>query len=271
MSLHKDSKVRLGCHDFLNALPLIHPLLDNRIGHNFDLILDSPGRIAELMREGKLDIAMIPSIEYLRHDHYLLFPELAIASLGKVDSVLLFSQRPISELRKIAVDSRSRTSVAMLKIIFAERYGCEPQLIPMQADPCQMLQAAEAALIIGDQALMLQPPTPLVYDLGEEWFCLTRRPFVHAVMVLWPERQLREELRLLKTAQNMGLSSLTSIAEEGARRTGLDYQVCLRYLREKIIYSIGPAELEGLRHFAKLAAKYGLIDHPEVSIRLFGQ
>lgn len=269
MSSVNNLPVNFGCHSFLNAQPLIYPLLKGYLPHNFNLILDSPSNISELLREKKLDLGMIPSIEYFRAENYLLVPELGISSLGKVDSVLLFSQKPLPELNKIAVDTSSRTSVAMLKIIFWEQYSREPRLVPMLAETHKMLEEAEAALIIGDRALTVNHNTPYVYDLGEEWYCLTGKPFVHALMALWPGKDLSNELRVLKEAQILGLSILPDIAQEGATKLDLDYRLCLDYLQNKIRYELGPAELEGLRYFATLAQKYQLIPNRDITLRFF--
>jgi chorismate dehydratase len=269
MSSMKDLPVSFGCHSFLNAQPLLYPLLNHYLSHNLNLVLDSPGMISQLLREKKLDLAIIPSIEYFRSRDYLLVPDLAIASLGKVDSVLLFSKKPWAALTRVAVDNSSRTSVAMLRIIFREQYHIDPLLIPMVAEISQMLQEAEAGLIIGDRALGAKPLTPYVYDLGEEWYKLTGKPFVHAVMALWPGRDLSNELRILREAQNLGLSLLPEIARAGAKYLGLDYQICLNYLQHKINYELGTAELEGLKYFADLAKKHDLIPYQDIYLRLY--
>jgi chorismate dehydratase len=261
--------INFGCHSFLNAKPLIYPLIKGYMAHEFNLILDSPSKISELLRESDLDIGMIPSIEFFRSENYLLVPDFGISSMGKVDSVLLFSQKTLPELSKIAVDTNSRTSIVMLKIIFRERHYRDPVLIPMQADLHNMLQEAEAGLIIGDRALMTNHNTPYVYDLGEEWYLLTGKPFVHALMAVWPGKDLDSELGILKKAQNLGLSRLPEIAQEGAVNLGLDYEVCLDYLQNKIRYELGPAELEGLTCFATLAKEYNLIPKRDITLRYF--
>lgn len=265
----KNLPVSFGCHSFLNAQPLIYPLIKGYLTHNFNIILDIPSKISELLREKKIDLGMIPSIEYFRAENYLLVPELGISSLGKVDSVLLFSQKPLPEVNKIAVDTSSRTSVVMLKIIFRERYHREPILVPMLADVHKMLQEADAGLIIGDRALTVNHNTPYVYDLGEEWYRLTGKPFVHALMAVWPGRDLGSEIKLLKESQSLGISLLSEIAQEGAVTLGLDYGVCLDYLQNKIRYDYGPDQLEGLRCFAELAKEYRLIPDQDIALRFF--
>ena len=269
MNSVKNLPVSFGCHSFLNAQPLIYPLIKGYLAHKFNLVLDSPSEISVLLRGKKLDLAMIPSIEYFRAENYLLVPDLGITSLGKVDSVLLFSQKPLPEMKTIAVDTSSRTSVVMLKIIFQEQYHREPILVPMSANLDNMLQEAEAGLIIGDRALTVNHNTPYVYDLGEEWYLLTGKPFVHALMAVWPGRDLSSELRLLKEAQSLGLSLLPEVAREGSANLGLDYGVCLDYLQNKIRYELGPAELDGLTYFATLAKEYNLIPNLDITLRFF--
>lgn len=257
MMTDEKPRVSFGCHDFLNSKPLLAPLLKGEIPYPFRLVLGTPARIAEQLRAGEIQLGVIPAIEYARGEGYLLVPEVAIASRGAVKTVAIFSRKPLSEIRSIAVDQRSRTSVAMLQILFRERYGREPALLPRRPALEEMLTQADGALIIGD--LTEGGADIEVYDLGEAWYRLTGRPFVHAFLALDSRWELKEEVEILKESQRRGLAQLPAIAEEEARVRGLSYEVCLDYLQHRIRYQLGPEEIEGLRHFYRLAWKHRLV------------
>lgn len=250
----------------MNSKPLLAPLLKGEIPYSFRLVLDSPAKIAEQLRAGEIQLGVIPAIEYARGEGYLLVPEVAIASRGAVKTVAIFSRKPLSEIRSIAVDQRSRTSVAMLQILFRERYGREPALLPRRPALEEMLSQADGALIIGD--LTEGGEEVEVYDLGKEWYRLTGKPFVHAVLAVDPRWELKEEVEILKESQRRGLARLPAIAEEEARGRRLDYEVCLDYLQHRIRYQLGTEEIEGLRYFYQLAWKHGLISQ-EASLHFF--
>src|SRR4029077_13848723 len=107
-----------------------------------------------LLHEHAIDLGMLPSIEFLRgHEPYRIVPELGITSEGPVASVALFCRTPLSAVRTIAADISSRTSNVLLRILCVERFGLDPEFVPMAPDPVAMLKRCDAALIIGDPAL----------------------------------------------------------------------------------------------------------------------
>src|SRR4029079_4614165 len=115
---------------------------------------DVPSECARLLHEGAIDVGLIPSIEYLRGGVYRIAPDLAIASRGPVDSVAIYTTRPIADVRSIALDTSSRTSVALVRVLCAHVFHIEPILQAQRADLPAMLAEADAALIIGDNALV---------------------------------------------------------------------------------------------------------------------
>jgi chorismate dehydratase len=258
--------IRLGIHDFINAQPLVLPLKMDAGRLNLDLVLDNPARLAAKLKEGELDIAMVPSIEYLKNaDAYRLIPEVCIASRGPVGSVLLVSKKPLDEVRTLAMDNRSRTSVALLNILFNRRLSPSVLKGGANPDPERMLQQNDAILIIGDQAFLLEEghPNLTVYDLSEEWFRLTGKSFVHAVMAVRPEARLSTELiQFLKGAADMGRNMLDAITLlPCVKDVGLSPEACKDYLTNRILYHLGEQELDGLMHFREACQKGHLLDH----------
>jgi chorismate dehydratase len=154
------TRVRVGAVSYLNARPCVVGL-DRQ--PRFDLRFDLPARCAALLHEGSIDLGLVPSIEYLRGpagaDAYRIVPDVAIASFGPVASVALYTTRPISEVRSIALDTSSRTSVSLTRVLCARAWRIDPTFEPIGPDLPAMLERCDAALIIGDVALFLDPQT----------------------------------------------------------------------------------------------------------------
>lgn len=252
------NQIQLGAVGYLNARPLVHGL-DQR-GDLFSLRFDPPSRCADLLHQQQIDVGMIPAIEYCRGPEYRIVPGMAIASARTVASVALFSRKPVGEVRTIAADTSSRTSNVLLRILCTERFGIAPAFRPMPPDPDAMLAACDAALIIGDPALFLDPAASGVekIDLGEQWTDLTGLPFVWAFWAGRPGSVPPEAVRALREARDAGVADADAIATDycGPERAALGRL----YLRDNIQYVLGDGEIAGLRKYYELAARRGLID-----------
>lgn len=182
------TRPRLGHIQFLNCLPLYYGLVKSG-DHLLDveLVKAAPRQLAADILDGALDIAPIPAIEYARHaDELVLLPEIAISSNGEVQSILLVSTRPAAELSgaTVALTDTSRTSQVLARVLLERRWGTSPTYVEMPPDLPAMLREADAALLIGDEALRAywdRPEGLHVYDLGAEWTTWTGLPMVYAV------------------------------------------------------------------------------------------
>src|ERR1051325_10667348 len=145
--------IRLGAVGYLNARPRVHGLDRSP---QFALRYDVPSECARLLHEGAIDVGLIPSIEYLRGGPYRIVPDLAIASRGPVASVAIYTTRPMRDVRSIALDTSSRTSVALVSVLCARLFNIQPALERRGPDLEDMLEHCDAALIIGDNALLLE-------------------------------------------------------------------------------------------------------------------
>lgn len=251
------TRARLGAVHYLNVRPLIYRLHEDPL---FDLRFDAPSRCATLLAEGAIDLGTIPSIEYARADDYRIVPGLSISSLGEVASVALFSRVPVERVRTIAADTSSRTSVALLQILCARRFGIRPDLRPMAPDPERMLAACDAALIIGDPALFLDQDAMgvLKVDLGAEWLALTGQPFVWAMWVGRPGAANAALIRRLQRARDEGLAHTDEIAADYSRGDGRRVAIGTRYLRDNMRYGLGGSEQAALATYYREAAALGL-------------
>jgi chorismate dehydratase len=263
-----EKKLRFGFHDFINAQPLLVPLKEKQHQLGVTIVTGSPASLAEQLRVGELDLAMIPSIEYLKDaEQYRLLPGIAVASRGPVDTVLLASHLPLAEVQSIALDARSRTSAALLQILFGEVFPWNVFMKTADPDPKAMLKDHDAALIIGDPAFHLRSMFPDLqfYDLSEQWFEQTEKTFVHAVVAVRQETQLDQEfLVTVQEAKTEGLSRLESIAQTISKQSGIAFETCHNYLSKKIIYDLGKEEMIGLQHFRDVCFDKGLIDKKEM-------
>jgi len=263
-----EKNLRFGFHDFINAQPLLVPLKEKEQQLGVSIVTGSPASLAEQLRAGELDLAMIPSIEYLKNsEQYRLLPGIAVASRGPVDTVLLASHLPLEEVQSIALDVRSRTSAALLQVLFGEVLPRNVFVETADPDPVKMLKDHDAALIIGDPAFRVRSMFPdlQVYDLSEQWFEQTRKTFVHAVVAVREGTQLDQEFLVkVQEVKAEGQSRLESIARTTAKQSGIDFETCYDYLSKKIIYNLGKEEMIGLQHFRDVCFKRGVLDKSEM-------
>ena len=252
--------IRLGAVDYLNARPLVHGL--EQRPDLFALRFDPPSRCAVLLHEGSIDVGMIPVIEYCRGPEYRIVPGMAIVSARTVASVALFTKVPVERIRTIAADTSSRTSNALLRILCAERFHIQPEFTPMAPDPDAMLAEHDAALIIGDPALYLDPGAKGVekVDLGEQWTDMTGLPFVWAFWAGRPGVVTPEAVAALRQARDAGVAASDEIAASYCEPDRAELGRV--YLRDNIQYGLGEPQVQGIRAYFALAARHRLIDAP---------
>jgi chorismate dehydratase len=231
-----------------------------RFAPQAELILDIPARLADRLAAADLDVALIPVVEYFRAGTYTIVPGISIASRGPVLSVTLFSRVPWREVRSVALDEGSRTSVALTRILLEKRHGIRPRLEQLPLGVAADDMSTDAVLLIGDRAMKAcLPGFPHSYDLGQEWHEWTGLPFVYAVWAVRDGVDLRGVDTALRSCRDHGLAQVGPIAEREAANLGLDAGFCRRYLGNILSFDLGPREIAGLRHFAALAGGLGLI------------
>jgi len=249
--------IRIGAVNYLNSKPLIFDL--EKLAPEAELTLDVPSRLADLLQEGSLDVALIPVIEYFRAGTYTIVRDLAIVSRGPVLSVTLFSRVPWSEIRSVALDAGSRTSAALTQIVLRHRYKMRPEILPLLLDQRVEDVYADAVLLIGDRAMRACLPGYVhAFDLGQEWFDWTGLPFVYAVWAVREGVDLGPVESALHEAKRRGMAQCGRIACQEAPKLSLDAGFCRRYLSNIIHFDLGTKEQAGLQHFYALACELGL-------------
>jgi chorismate dehydratase len=239
---------------YLNAEPLVFGLQEEK---RFRLERDLPSRVAQSLHRGESDLGMIPSIEYA-FGEYAIVPGVAIGSRGPVRSVNLYHRVPLPEVKRVALDASSRTSIALTKVLLHETLGFSPDYVERPPDLGRMLAEADAALMIGDPALYCETDVQHL-DLGEEWGRRTGLPFVYAFWAGPLGRLERDDVKRLQRAMQEGLSALDRIAAAyDGPGTGREQQNS-SYLRSNIVYGLGEAEVRGLAEFYQRAFALSLI------------
>ncbi len=271
------TRPRLGHIQFLNCLPLYYGLVKNDVLLDVDLVKAAPRDLATMLLEGELDIAPIPSIEYARHaEEFVLLPDIAISSDGEVQSILLLTKDPVEGLdaKVVALTNTSRTSQVLARVLLAQHWDVSPTYVEMPPDLAGMMREADAALLIGDDALRAywQPTDLIKYDLGAEWTTWTGLPMVYAVWAVRREfaETRPEAVQGVSDALNDSLSycrsHLDAISEYAARWESFPAESFRSYF-DALQFRFEPRYREGLRRYLNEAVAVGELDSvPEIRV-----
>lgn len=239
---------------FLNTVPLVYGMAHGPQHDAVDLQFAVPSECARRVESGAADVGLVPVIEM---DRQALtgVPAIGIACHGPVRSILLVSKTPFGQIRTLAGDSNSRTSIELARIVLARRYGAEPVVAPMAPDLDSMLAQSDAALLIGDSALAVDPVELGLasLDLGAEWCEMTGLPFVFAMWAGPAKRVTAELAPVLEASCSYGLSRMERIIEEESSRRPLPRRLIERYLTGNIVYRLGERERAGMELYLRYA------------------
>jgi len=264
MPLERRSLVRIGAVGYLNARPLTWAL--DRDPGRWAIRYDLPAVCAGLLQAGEVDLGLTPSIEYLYDPLYRFVPGIGIGSRGAVTSVAIFTTRPMADVKTIALDTSSRTSVALTRVLCHDWFKIAPAFVPQGPSLEAMTAAHDAALLIGDPALEADAAALGLtkVDLGEAWLAMTGRPFVYAAWTGRAGAVGADDVRALQAARDEGLANITTIAAEYAPDDPPRAAKAAIYLRDNVRYRLGPDEVAGLQLFLDRAAALGLAPRRKV-------
>lgn len=273
--------LRISAISFLNTAPLMWDFEHEpttELTNNFEISYTVPSACASALANGTADIGIIPVFTYAQIPNLVVVPDVAIASRGRVRSIVLVSKKPLEDLETVAADTSSRTSVALAEVMLQKWYGGKRHFVPMEPDLTTMLDKCDAALIIGDPALLIETAAikvngAQVYDLAELWVKHTGNPFVFAVWAVREDslRQCKPGLDvtgIFQRSRDRGLrpESIAAISHDWAPRLGLSAGSISNYLRENIHYYLDAACLNGLTSFFQYSRDCGLIEKvPEMT------
>jgi chorismate dehydratase len=273
------SRLKISAISYLNTAPLMWDFEHSEAGAAFDTSYTIPSACAQALGSGTADIGIIPAAAYATIPDLVIIPDVAIAARRAVRSILLVSRRRVdspmldaaettqhwANIRTVALDTSSMTSVALAKILFAKWLGGARDYKAMAPDLDAMLDACDAALLIGDPALRVDRTRYFTLDLAEEWVARTGRSFVFAFWAIRRKalagRKGSAIAEVFKKSRNHGMSSknLEAISQEWAPRLGLSVEVVRVYLTHHIHYYLDPPCLEGLDLYYRLAAEIGVL------------
>jgi len=262
---------------YLNAMPLAWGILEGSQKNDFEPVLSTPAECADQLANTRVDIGLIPSIEFQRIKGSRIVPGPAVASLYQVRSVILVSVVPLWKVKTVACDSGSRTSVALTRIVFDEFYHIHPDFRPAEPNLPNMLAQNDAALLIGDNALKFMEQNDLpdaerqkpllrlgsepleVFDLAERWRFLTGLPFVFAFWAVRGGFKDAGVVEALKAARDFGVSNIPTIAQKYSELLEMKKEFLQSYLERNVHYYMDQSCLESLQLFYEKAARVGAI------------
>ena len=261
------ASLRISAISFLNTAPLMWDFEHGEAARDFEIEYTLPSACAAALASNQADIGIIPAITYAQIPGLIILPNIAIASKDRVRSILLVSKKPIEQVQTVATDTSSRTSVALLQVLFAKFLGGERQLTPHPPQLDNMLQDHDAALLIGDAALQVTPESGYhLYDLAHEWHEFTGKPFVFAFWAVRLDALPRQApgvdlMTVFQQSRDHGLlpENVQTIAREWSPKLGLsEAEICL-YLTENIHYSLDRENQAGLQLFLQYSWDIGII------------
>jgi chorismate dehydratase len=264
------TRLRVGAVPYLNARPLVFGLEQGLGARRIELSYAAPSVLADRLAAHDLDVALLPTIELARIANLTVVPGLAIGSRGAAASVLLLSRVPPREARSVALDPESRTSNALVQVLYESSWRARPEFRVGSPHLEEAIAANDAVVRIGDKALFgAVPPGFHVVDLGEAWMQETGLPFVFAVWAAWPGVVDRELYEILHASRRSGSKVLDAIADDYTWNGAQYPEIARRYLREHMHYRLGAAEMRSLRSFLRAAGRLGIV--PEVPAPLLAR
>jgi len=290
------AKLRISIVEYLNTAPLVWGFTEGPLMGKYDLSFTVPSQCAEALRRGDVDVAIIPAIEYQRMDNLVALPGMAVAAKGEVRSILVVAKKPIDMAKRIALDTSSRSSAALVKLLAEGYWRIQPEWVEADPDPTEMLNQADAALVIGDPALRISlkmealaakpvrentgdgqccqgdpedMPVPgfetlFVYDVAHQWREMTGKPCVLAIWAGHRDAVTPEVLADFQASKQYGLERIREISEAASIKLDLPPRALECYLADNIDYNLDEENLAGLRLYYEKAAAAGLIPrvHP---------
>jgi chorismate dehydratase len=253
--------LRLAASNYSNSAPLVWSFWRGEKQRAVEFMPDAaPARCAAMLAEGEVEIALTPVIEFQRLEDVLIVPQVCVGARERVKSVILVTKgEELKQVRSIALDVSSKTSVALASIIFREFLNRKPDAFSHEPDLEMMLEKADAALLIGDPALRVDPERFRVFDIVELWREFTGCGFVFAFWLV--QKKIAEQARKIGFigARDEGLAKVEEIIDFYLPQVSLDKNDFRRYLTENISYELDDELQMGLQLYYRLARKHNLI------------
>lgn len=256
----KERVPRVAASSYLNTAPLIWSFTKGSRRGKVELIEALPAQCADLLGQGEVEAALVPVIEYQRLPQVVIVPDVCVGSRRRVRSVILAMKfDDLRKARRIALDQSSRTSAALVRIIFREFVGSEPEWISSAPNLERMLSDNDGALIIGDPAMTFPRENLHVFDLASLWNEHTGLGFVFAMWMVRSASYLPARRIDFAGARDEGLARSDEIVSFYEQKLSLPCSELKTYLHENICFYMTEEMRSGLDLYYKLAYKHGLI------------
>lgn len=238
---------KISAVSYLNTIPFIYAINNSELKNSITLSLDYPSACADKLISNSVDIALSPIVLLNSHPDFQIISDYCIGANGRVDTVCLYSEVPLEEIKEIYLDYQSKTSVELLKILCNEYWNIKPRLISSKIGFEDYISGNSAALIIGDRAFSMNDQHEYIYDLSEEWKKFTGLPFVFACWIANKEIDPGFILSLNNVMAD-GLSNINKILYNIKNK----YPDCSNpkdYLTNKISYNLDDSKKESMLLF----------------------
>lgn len=259
--------MRISAISYLNTAPLMWDFEHGLARPEFEVSYTVPSQCAAELARGTADIGIIPAAAYATIPNLAIIPGVAIASKRPVRSILLVSHQPLDEIRTVALDNSSLTSVALTRVLFEKYWGGERAFTSVAPELDTMLRSNDAALLIGDPALQVDRSRYRTWDLAEEWIRFTGKPFVFAFWAVRQEAIAGSRIDLatvFQESRDHGLdrNNLETIVKTWSSKLCLSPESVREYLTSNIHFELDEECLDGLRLFYRYAQECGVLPQP---------
>lgn len=264
----QDRIIRVGTVPYLNAEPLSGALRERESFPTVRLLEEVPSLLLQDLLRRELDVGLVSTAGVLPEPGLRILPSGCVAARGAVRSIQIYSATPLAGVRTMALDASSRSASALARLFFRYRFDRDPEYLTVPPELDQMLERADAALLIGNPALRAnhridsrqwRGPRLSRTDLGAEWEKIAGLPFVYAVWAVPEALEPGPVLAVLDRALALGLDRRAALAREGAEALGIPRREAEAYLLDTIRYRLGPEERSGLERFCELGREYGVL------------
>ena len=249
-----DRKIRVGAVSYLNTKPLLYGIENSPVINEISLVTEYPARIAEMLLLDEIDIGLVPVSIIPQMKEYHINTRYCIGSDGPVASVCLFSEVPVQDIRTVILDYQSRTSVALVEMLFEKHWKQKPVFVPADHEFLREIRGTTAAVVIGDRALEQRKKSTHFYDLGEEWKIMTGLPFVFAA---WISNKVLDPdwIRRFEEANTFGIQNISRVLDElPVNDFDLD-----SYFTQYLSYDLNEKKKKGMELFLSILTEKNLI------------
>ena len=245
-------KIKISIVNYTNTLPFRWALKKSELIDKIDLQEDIPSICAQKLKYRQVDLALVPVALLNELEEYHLISDFCIGTNGVVDSVKLYSNVPLTEIRTIHLDYQSRTSILLTRILCRDKWKVAPQFVDAKPGYEQTLENFSANVVIGDRTFSLNGKYKYEFDLGEEWKKMTGLPFVFAA---WVSYQKLDPVFIIEfnSVLKKGVNNIEQAMKELKNANGLSDELVLNYLTNNISYNFDKSKQEALKLFLELS------------------